>query len=87
MKYKEMTSMGAQEIQKKRKELQKELMKFRTQAATGASPESAGMMKRIKRDIARINTIQRLPSVSSGKSGQQKNKSDAALENKHKKNE
>jgi len=56
MKYKEMTKWDIEEKKKKTVELKKELMKFNTQAATGASPENAGRIKQIKKDIARLLT-------------------------------
>jgi len=54
MKFKELTNMGAEELDAKLGELELELIKLNTQVATGTPPKNAGMVRRIKKDIARI---------------------------------
>lgn len=54
MKFKELSNMGADERENKLRELELELIKLNTQVATGTPPKNAGMVRRIKKDIARI---------------------------------
>jgi ribosomal protein L29 len=54
MKFKEMMNMGAEEQEKKLKELELELIKLNAQVATGTPPKNAGQLKRLKKDIAKI---------------------------------
>jgi ribosomal protein L29 len=54
MKFKELTNMGVDEREAKLRELELELIKLNTQVATGTPPKNAGMLRRIKKDIARI---------------------------------
>jgi len=54
MKFKELSQLGAEERENKQKELELELIKLNTQVATGTPPKNAGMVRRIKKDIARI---------------------------------
>ncbi len=54
MKFKELSNMGADEQENKLRELELELIKLNTQVATGTPPKNAGMVRRIKKDIARI---------------------------------
>jgi len=54
MKFKELTAMGADEIEGKLREFELELIKLNTQVATGTPPKNAGIVRRIKKDIARI---------------------------------
>ena len=56
MKFKEIKDWSPPEKQKKLVELKKEMMKFKTIASTGTSPENAGRIKQIRKDIARILT-------------------------------
>ena len=54
MKFKEISNMGTEELDVKLRELELELIKLNTQVATGTPPKNAGMVRRIKKDIARI---------------------------------
>jgi ribosomal protein L29 len=54
MKFKELSQLGHDERENKQKELELELIKLNTQVATGTPPKNAGMVRRIKKDIARI---------------------------------
>jgi ribosomal protein L29 len=54
MRFKDLTGMGAEERENKQRELELELIKLNTQVATGTPPKNAGMVRRIKKDIARI---------------------------------
>jgi ribosomal protein L29 len=54
MKFKELSQLSAEERENKQKELELELIKLNTQVATGTPPKNAGMVRRIKKDIARI---------------------------------
>ena len=58
MKYKEMAKMGREEREAKMKELELELIKMNTQVATGTPPKNAGLVSRIKKDIAKIMLIE-----------------------------
>ncbi len=54
MKFKELSQMSVQDREAKRKEIELELIKLNTQVATGTPPKNAGMVSRLKKDIARI---------------------------------
>jgi ribosomal protein L29 len=54
MKYKELAKLNGEERGLKRKELELELIKMNTQVATGTPPKNAGMVSRLKKDIAKI---------------------------------
>ncbi len=53
----EIKKLGAKEIAEKALELKKELMRVKSQIATGTPPENPGRVKEIKRTLARINTL------------------------------
>ena len=54
---KELSNLKEEALNEKLGELQKELMKFRSQVASGTVPRSPGRIKIIKKSIARIHTI------------------------------
>lgn len=54
MKFKELKSLSNEEKLAKIEELKKELMKMRTQSSRGTSPEKAGSIRGMKKDIARL---------------------------------
>ncbi len=58
MKNNEIRKTSAPDLEKKLSELQKELVKFHTQAAMGTQLKSPGQIRQIKRNIARIKTEQ-----------------------------
>ncbi|MFH1439892.1 MAG: 50S ribosomal protein L29 [Candidatus Woesearchaeota archaeon] len=62
MKYKELKSMGMDDLNTKLVELQKELMKQNTQRATGTQLKKPTLIRGIKKDIARIKSAQALLS-------------------------
>ena len=57
MKFKQLTQLNPDEREKKFSELNMELLKMNTQVATGTPPKNAGLIRRIKKDIARIMMI------------------------------
>lgn len=57
MKIKELRALGIDELNKKKEELQKELMKERAMISTGTIPKSPGKMGAARKTIARIVTI------------------------------
>jgi ribosomal protein L29 len=57
MKYKELKPLPKTELENKRTELYKELMKENAQIAIGTMPKNPGKLKLTKKTIARINTI------------------------------
>ena len=57
MKLKELKEKSASELAVSLDELKKELIKLNTQVATGTTLKSPGQVKKIKRTIARINTL------------------------------
>ncbi len=57
MKSKELTQLSKEELEGKRSELYKEVMKENAQIATGTVPKNPGKMKVMKKTIARINLI------------------------------
>ena len=57
MKVKELRGMEKTALNEKAIELKKELVKINAQIAIGASIKNSGQVKRIKKTIARINTL------------------------------
>jgi ribosomal protein L29 len=57
MKHKDLAQMSVQDREVKKKEFELELIKLNTQVATGTPPKNAGMVSRLKKDIARINLL------------------------------
>ena len=60
MKIKELKIMNELDLDSKRIELKKELMKIESQIAAGTVPKSPGKVKEIKRTVAQILTIKKL---------------------------
>ncbi len=54
---KELNDLNEEALEKRLSELRKELMKFRSQVASGTIPRNPGKIRLIKRMIARIHTI------------------------------
>ncbi len=52
------------EIDKRLKELYKELMKFNSQRAVGAAIENPGRIREIRRTIAKLLTINKIKEVN-----------------------
>ncbi len=59
MKAKELRVMNEQDLDGKKVELRKELMKINSQIAIGTIPKSPGKVREIKRGIAKILTIKK----------------------------
>lgn len=57
MKTKELLALGAAELQKKKAELSKELMKEYAQVATGTIPKNPGRIRQARKTIARITMV------------------------------
>lgn len=57
MKLKDMRKLNAKELDEKQVEMRKELSMLKGQAATGTPPKSPGLISKLKRNIARIKTI------------------------------
>ncbi len=57
LKAAEIRKMSAKDRADKMLELRKELIKLKTQRATGTAMQSPGKIKAIKRTIARFNTL------------------------------
>jgi len=60
MKFKELSQLSKEELQKKLKELELELIKLNAQVATGTPPKNAGQLRRLKKDLARIMLLKSL---------------------------
>ena len=58
MKARELRELGAEELQHKQQELIEELFNLRFQLATGQI-ENVGRIAAVRRDIARVKTLQR----------------------------
>ena len=54
---KELVALKDETLESRLGELRKELMKFRSQVASGTVPKNPGRIRAIKRTIARIHTI------------------------------
>jgi len=57
IKIKELRQNSEEELNKKKDELRKELLKLNAQVATGTTPKSPGQIKDIKKTVARIETV------------------------------
>lgn len=57
IRLKELKVMSSDKLEDKLIELKKELMKARTQIASKQNPDKPGMVKQLRRTIARIKTI------------------------------
>nr|MCK4930036.1 50S ribosomal protein L29 [Nanoarchaeota archaeon] len=69
MKFKELSQLSKEELQKKLKELELELIKLNAQVATGTPPKNTGQLRRLKKDLARIMLLK---SLNEKKATQQK---------------
>ena len=58
MKIKEIRDLGGDELQEKEKSFIEELFRLRIRFATGQL-ESSSMIKKVKRDVARVKTVLR----------------------------
>ena len=63
MKAKELRDLGREELEGKARELSEELFNFRFQKATGQLGNTA-MIEKVKRDLARVKTVQREKAAS-----------------------
>lgn len=57
MKYKELSKLSAEELEKKIKDMKAELMKLDAQVATGTTPKSPKQIRELKKNIARYETL------------------------------
>ncbi|MFH1409836.1 MAG: 50S ribosomal protein L29 [Nanoarchaeota archaeon] len=58
MKIKEIRSLTDEKLIERMDELAKELMKLNAQVATGSNPKSPGQLRKIKKTLAKIKTVQ-----------------------------
>ncbi len=63
LRSREIRHLTEKEKSEKFEELEKELMKLKSQAATGTAPANPGKIKAIKRTIARMLTLQRVEEL------------------------
>jgi len=59
MKYKELSGLNANQLEKKLKEAKMELIKLNSQVSTGSNVKNPGQIKQLKKTIAKIKTIQK----------------------------
>lgn len=59
MKIKDMRKKSAAELVKELEGIQLDLMKFRAQVATGGAGKDAGRISHMRRQVARIKTLQK----------------------------
>ncbi|HIH31487.1 TPA: 50S ribosomal protein L29 [Candidatus Woesearchaeota archaeon] len=57
MKFKELAKLQKEELDKKLTELKTELMKLNAQVAIGTTPKSTKMIRELKKNIARFETL------------------------------
>ncbi len=57
MKIKEIAESRPEDLKKRLVELKLELMKLSSQASTGTAMKSPGMIKKVRKTIARIKTV------------------------------
>ncbi|MDQ5986470.1 MAG: 50S ribosomal protein L29 [Syntrophus sp. SKADARSKE-3] len=62
MKYKEIKDLSVNEIQQKNRDLDEELFRLRIRRSSGQL-DSPAMLKKVRRDIARIKTVLREKEV------------------------
>lgn len=58
MKFKELVSLGAQDLEKRKTDAEFELIKLEGQVATGTPPSNPGRIRQLKRTLARITQVQ-----------------------------
>ncbi len=58
MKFKQLQSLSAEDLEKKKSEATLELMKLRSQVATGTNPKNPHMIKNFKKILSRIKKIE-----------------------------
>lgn len=58
MKMKELRGLSKEDLEKRLKEIEIELIKLNSQVATGTTIKSPGQINQLKKTIARIKTIQ-----------------------------
>ena len=80
MKFKELKSMGNDELREKLRELEMELIKSNAQVATGTVPKSPGKIKQTKKSMAKIISI--IESAESAKPTQKQTKEKTGKEEK-----
>ncbi len=56
---KELRSLAAEDLHHRLGDVKKELLKLNSQRATGTNPSTAGRLRQLRRNTARILTIQR----------------------------
>ena len=59
MKYEELKALANEELEKKATEARIELMKLRSQIATGTNPKNPHQVKALKKILARIETLKK----------------------------
>lgn len=57
MKYKELSKMNREELDKKIHDIRMELMKLNAQIAIGTTPKSTKQIRELKKNIARYETL------------------------------
>lgn len=57
MKFKELQGLKSEELTKKEQEVRMELIKQNAQIATGTTPKSPGMVRELKKTLARIQHV------------------------------
>jgi len=67
IKKSELKNLSKEEMKNKMFELKKELMKLRAQVSRGTPPENPGKIRSLKRNIARILTLQKQKLETGGK--------------------
>lgn len=58
MKYKELKALNSEDIEKKKADAEFEIMKLRSQVATGTNPKNPHQIKNFKKILSRIKKIQ-----------------------------
>ena len=57
LRYSDAKKLSSKELASKKLELQRELMRLKSQVISGTAPENPGKIKEIKRTLARIATL------------------------------
>ena len=67
IKKSELKNLSKEEMKNKMFELKKKLIKLKTQVSRGTPPENPGKIRSLKRNIARILTLQKQKLETGGK--------------------
>jgi len=66
MKFKQLSALSKEELLKKKQEAELELMKLRSQVATGTNPKNPHQIKNFKKILSRIKQLENQQKTKNG---------------------